>query len=116
LEKLLRLYPLMLLSNHLPGRTVTWVGGGELEISCEEGSTVRLFVNEQTGMPAKIQYPSASMNGPPATIVEKYEAFAEVNGIQFPSRMTITQDGRKYADIVVESTKVNTGLKAEDLS
>jgi len=39
-----------------------------------------------------------------------------VDGIQVPKRMLITQNGRKYADVVVQSTKLNTGLKPADLS
>ena len=38
------------------------------------------------------------------------------NGIKVPNRMTIIQNGRKYADVVVESIQLNTGLKSEDLS
>jgi predicted Zn-dependent peptidase len=115
-DKLLRLFFLMLLSDKLPGRSVNRIGDGTLEISDGHGSTARLFVDEKTGMPAKVEYASESMNGPPSTIDEIYNGFEEVNGIKIPNRMTIMQNGRKYADVVVESVKLNTGLKAEDLS
>ena len=116
MDKLLRLYFPMLLSDRLPGRTVNWIGEGTLEISDGQGSTVRLFVDEKTGMPAKVEYASAAMNGPPSTIDETYDAFEEVDGIEVPKRMTIIQDGHKYADLAIESIQLNTGLKSADLS
>ena len=115
-DKLLRLFFPMLLSDRLPGRTVNWIGEGALEISDGHGSTVRLFVDEKTGMPAKVEYASATLNGPPSAIDETYDSFEEVDGIKVPNRMTIIQKGSKYADVVVESIQLNTGLKSEDLS
>jgi len=55
------------------------------------------------------------MNGPPSTIDETYDGFEAVDGIKVPKRMTIIQNGRKYADLTVESTRLNTGQKPEDL-
>jgi predicted Zn-dependent peptidase len=115
-DKLLRLFFSMLLSDRLPGRTVNWIGGGTLEISDGQGSSVRLFVDEKTGMPARVEYASATLGGPPSTIDETYDGFEEVNGIKVPNRMTLLQNGVKYADVAVESMKLNTGLKSEDLS
>ncbi len=115
-DKLLRLFFPMLLSDRLAGRTVNWVGEGTLEISDGQGSTARLFVDEKTGMPAKVEYSSPGLRGAPSTIDETYDAFEEVDGLKLPKRMTIFQNGHKYAEVVVESVKLNTGLKAEDLS
>jgi len=115
-DKMLRLFFPMLLSDRLPGRTVSWIGEGALQISDGKGSTVRLFVDEKTGMPAKVEYASPALNGPPSTIDETYDSFAEVDGIKVPNRITIIQNGHKYADVIVESVKLNTGLKPEDLS
>jgi hypothetical protein len=106
----------MLLSDRLPGRMVNWIGEGALDISDGHGSKVRLFIDEKTAMPIKVEYANAGMGGPPSTIDETYEDFQEVDGIKFPKRMTIIQNGQKYADLTVVSVKVNTGLKAEDLS
>ena len=116
LDKLLRLYYPLLLSDRLPGRTVNWVGPGEVEISNGEGSSVRLFVDEKTGMPAKLEYQSLTMGGPPSTVDEIFDSFEEVNGVKVPKHMTLMQNGNKYADVVVNSIQLNTGLKTEDLS
>jgi zinc protease len=115
-DKLLRLFVLMMLSDRLPGRTVNWIADGTLEIADGQGSTARLFIDENTGMPAKVEYSSPGMKGAASTIDETYDAFEEVDGIKLPKRLTILQNGHKYADVVVESVKLNSGLKAEDLS
>ena len=115
-DKLLRLYFPMLLSDRLPGRTVNLAGDNTLEISDGQGSSVRLFIDEKTNLPAKVEYSSPAMKGPPSTIDETYEEFADVDGMKLPKRLTITQNGHKYADVVIESIKLNTGLKPDDLS
>jgi zinc protease len=114
-DKLLRLYFPLLLSDRLPGRTVT-AAGDALDISDGQGNKVRLFIDEKTGMPAKIEYASENMGGPPSTIDEVFDAFEIINGVKVPKHMTVLQNGRKYADLVVQSVKLNSGLKPEELS
>jgi len=115
-QKLLRLYFLLLLSDRAPGRTIAAAGDHALDISDSHGNAVRLFVDEQTGLPARLQYTADAAPGAKATIDETYVSFAAVDGIQVPNHLVITQNGHKYADVVVESTQLNTGLKTEDLS
>jgi zinc protease len=114
-DKLLRLLFPMLLSDRLAGRTVKWFAEGTLDISDGQGSTVRLFIDGKTGMPAKVEYSSPGLNGAVSTIDETYDAFEEVNGIKLPKRITLIQNGHKYADVVIVSVKLNTGLKLEEL-
>ena len=114
-DKLLRLFVLMLLSDRLPGRTVNFTGDNTLEISGGQASTLRLYIDGKTNMPAKVEYTSPAANGS-STIVETYDAFEPVDGIQFPKHMTILQNGQKYGDLSIESVKVNSGLKVDDLS
>jgi len=115
-DKLLRTYFPLLLSDRIPGRTISWAGEGTLEITGSHGSTLRLFIDDKTGMPAKLEYSAVTMRGPESTIDETFDSFEEVDGIQVPKRMTIIQDGHKYAEVTVDSIKLNTGLKPEDLS
>jgi len=114
-DKLLRIYFSMLLSDRLPGRTVSLAGENEIEISDGKGQTAHLFIDPKTGLPAKITYQSVQMGGQPSTIEEVYTSFETVDGLQTPSRFTISQDGHKYADVTIESLKLNAGLKPEDL-
>lgn len=114
-DKLLRLYFLLLLSDRLPGRTVNWAGDGRLEISDGHGSKVQLVIDENSGMPQKVEYSSMTPGNSPPAVEETYDSFQEVDGIKVPQRMTVLQGGNKYADVAIESIKLNTGLKAEDL-
>ena len=40
----------------------------------------------------------------------------EVDDVKVPNHMTIIQNGHKYAEVIVEFVKLDTGLRAEDLS
>lgn len=115
-SKLLRIYFTMLLSDRLPGRTVNAAGDGALEIADNEGDSVKLFVDEKTGLPLKVQYAAPQMGAPAAVLTETFDSFEEVNGIKVPNKMTVTQDGHRYADITVQSLQINTGLTPEDLN
>jgi hypothetical protein len=116
-NKLLKLYFAMLLSDRLPGRTVSPAADGALDISDEQGDTVRLFIDQKTGLPAKVEYTTPSMGGMPSTTIdESYDGFDEVDGIKAPNHLTIVQNGHKYAEVTIQSRKINTGLKPEDLS
>jgi zinc protease len=115
-EKLLRLYFPMLLSDRLRGRQVTWGGEDILDISDGSGNGVRLFVDPKTSLPAKVTYASPQMGAPEATVEESYERFEEVSGVKVPQHITITQNGRKFADVTVKSLQVNTGLKPDALN
>jgi len=113
-DKLVRLYVPMLLSDRLAGRSVSW-SDGALEISAGD-NTVRLYVDEKTGLPAKVEYKSPQMGGGASSVAETFDSFEEVSGIKAPKHMTVSQDGHKFAEVTVESLQFNSGLKAEELS
>jgi hypothetical protein len=46
---------------------------------------------------------------------ETWSDFREVAGIKVPFKITITEGGRKYADVTVTGFRVNSGLKLTDL-
>ncbi|MDQ6665495.1 MAG: insulinase family protein, partial [Acidobacteriota bacterium] len=115
-EELFRIYFPLLLSDRSPDRTVNLVGDGVVEISGKGGPSVRLFIDPKTNLPIKETYQSAQQQGPPTTIEETFSDFEAVQGIQTPRKLSIIQNGHKFADIAVQEFKVNTGLKPEDLS
>jgi hypothetical protein len=47
---------------------------------------------------------------------ESIEAYGEFGGVKAPSRVSITQADKKFADVVVQEYRFNTGLKHEELS
>ncbi len=97
-------------------RTVNAISADTLEISDKAGYSTRLVIDPATGLPKKQVYTGLAMNGPPSEVEEVYNSFAEVNGVKLPSSITVLQGGNKFSETKILETKVNTGLKVEDLS
>jgi len=115
-DELFRKYFRLLLSDRDPDRTVNSPADGVLEISDREGRSVKLFVDAQTGLPAKETYREAGPMGPPASMEEVFDAFEDVGGIQAPKSITVNRDGARYATLSITEYKVNSGIKPEDIS
>jgi zinc protease len=105
----------LLASDRDAGRTVNYLGDGTLEISDRQGNSVRLKVDEASGLPQKMMYETVAMAGAPQAVEESYEDWKETGGIRLPYKFTITQGGKKVAEGTVQSLEINTGLKAEEL-
>jgi hypothetical protein len=109
-----QLLPLSL-SDRDPNRTINYAGDGVLEISAKEGETVKLQVDEKTGVPLKLSYQEAGPQGP-AAVDEVYSDWREVSGVRVPFAWTVMQGGQKYAEVKVQDYKINSGLTLEALS
>jgi zinc protease len=115
-EELFRDYFRLLLSDRMPDRTVNSPREGVIEISDKDGDSVQLLVDENTGLPAKEVYRSEGPMGPPADMEVTFADFAEAGGVQAPKKITINRGGAKFAEINISGYKVNSGIKAEELS
>jgi hypothetical protein len=54
--------------------------------------------------------------GPPGPIEEIFEDFTEAGGLKAPKKITVNQNGKKFAELAIEEYKINSGVKPEDLS
>jgi outer membrane lipoprotein-sorting protein len=115
-EELFRNYFTLLTSDRIEGRTVSSPENGVLEISDGQGNNVKIVIDEKTSLPAKEVYQEAQPGGPRASIEETFESFEDAGGIKAPKKITVNQNGAKFAEITVEEYKINSGLKPEDLS
>jgi zinc protease len=113
--EIFRTYPSLLLSDRDKDRTVTYVGDRTVEISDPQGNRVRLSLDE-SGLPEKVSYRMAPLQGQPPEVVNTFSEMKDVNGIKMPFRITIAQNGKKVADVVIQEYKVNQGLKPEDIT
>ena len=104
------------LSNGDPDRTVNYAGDGVLEISSKTGDSVKLKVDEKTGLPVEIMYLGSAMGGAPQQVEELFSDWRETGGIQLPFKRSILQGGKKLADVTIQDVKINSGLTAEELS
>jgi len=114
--ELLRLWVRLPLSDRSPNRIVNAVGGNVIEIAEKHGPSLRLEIDPDTGLPLKASYQSAQMAGTGSMVEESYSDWREAGGVKFPYKVSITQDGRKFADATVQEILVNQGLRAEDLA
>lgn len=99
------------MSDRDPNRTVNYAGDGILEISSKSGESVRLQVDEKTGLPIKVAYQEG-----PQSVEDQYSDWRDVAGLHLPFQLTVVQDGKKYADVKIEEYKINSGLTQETLS
>jgi zinc protease len=106
-----RQIPPLVMSDRDPDRTVNYVGEGVIEISAKDGESVRLEVDEKTGLPSKIIY-----QGGQGPVEQTYSDWREVNGIRLPFAWSIVQGGKKFASVTVAEYKVNSGLTQEEIS
>jgi zinc protease len=109
--EIFRSYFHLLTSDRDPDRTVNYAGPGAVEISDKNGNSLRLIVDESTGMPLKTSY-----TGPQGPMDEEWSDLRDVNGMKVPFKITMRQGTRKIADVVVQDIKVNTGATETQLS
>jgi zinc protease len=110
--EMFRQIALLAMSDRDPNRTVNYAGDGALEISSKEGESVRLEVDEKTGMPAKTSY----QEGAQGTVSQVFADWRDVNGIRLPFELTTIHGDKKYAVVKVDNYKINSGLTPEVLS
>ncbi len=113
-DEVFRNLPHLALADRDPAVRVNAVGDNTVEIS-GDGHSVTVVFDESTGLPARETYQQAGPGGL-ATIEEAFADWREVDGIKLPFKFSIQQNGKKFADVAVQEYKINTGLKAEELS
>jgi zinc protease len=102
------------LSDRDAGRTVSQAADGSLEISSKDGESVRITVDEKTGLPMKLAYQQSPAEGGTA-VEEIFLQWRGVDGLQLPFQWTVMQGGKKFAGVTVLDYKINSGLTAETL-
>ena len=103
-------------SDRDPDRTVALAANGVVEIHDKSGESVRIQIDETTGLPSKLLYQGAAMGGPPQEVEEDYSDWREVGGVRLPFQWTIVQGGKKFGEVKVDEYKINSGLTDEELS
>jgi zinc protease len=114
--ELLRTWVPLILSDRSPDRKVSLLAPGLIEISDANGSSIHLVVDQTTNLPVKEEYQLNQPSGPAANLSVTLANYKPVAGVLFPYKQTLSQDGKKAADIAILDAQVNTGLKAAALS
>src|SRR5258705_11801968 len=84
--EIFRSYFSLLSSDRDPNRTVNYVGAGLLDIADKSGVSIRLSVDESTGLPLKCSYA-----GPQGAIEETWSDLRAVDGMKAPFKITVSQ-------------------------
>jgi hypothetical protein len=115
-EELFRNYFRLLLSDRMPERTVSSPEDNIIEISDAAGDSVKITIDAKTGLPAKEIYRSTEPMGGPVAMEEIFEDFTQAGAVKAPKKITVNQNGKKFAELTIEEYKINTGIKPEELS
>ena len=102
------------LSDRDADRTVSEVADGVLEISSKDGESVRVTVDQKTGVPEKLAYKQSPAEGG-SEVEETFSDWRDVDGLRLPFQWSILQGGKKFAGATVQDYKINSGLTAETL-
>ena len=97
-----------------PNRTIQDEANGVIRISDKSGNSLLLTIDPSTGLPLSESYAEAGSTGQDVT--EIYADWQETNGVKLPHKITITQNGKHFADVKVTSVMIDQGLTAEQLS
>ncbi len=103
-----------LLTHADPNQTIQDVANGVVRIADKSGNSLLLTIDPATGLPLSENYSEAGSTGEDVT--ETYGDWQETNGVKLPYKITITQNGKHFADIKVTSVLIDQGLTPEQLS
>jgi zinc protease len=108
--EIFRMWPALLTGNH----EIKDEANGTISISDNAGNSLVLTIDPATGLPASESYSEAGTPG--QDVLETYADWQESNGVKLPRTITITQNGKHFADIKVTSVAINQGLTPEQLA
>lgn len=106
-------FPLLTGAND-PNRTIQDEANGAIRISDKSGNSLLLTIDPATGLPLSENYSEAGSSG--EDVMETYADWQETNGVKLPRKITITQNGKHFADVKVTSVMIDQGLTPGQLS
>ena len=103
----------LILSDRDPTRTVIAAGPKSVQISGPDGDSVRLELDDATGLPVRQVYQEAAMGG--AEVRETFSDWREVDGVKLPFKVQMEVNEQKAGEVTVSEIKLNSGITAEEL-
>jgi zinc protease len=97
-----------------PNRTIQDEANGVIRIADKSGNSLLLTIDPATGLPLSENYSEAGSTGQDVT--ETYGDWQETNGIKLPHKITVSQNGKHFADIKVTSVTFDQGLTPDQIS
>ena len=111
----MKLLPTLVMSDRVASRTISLVDDNTVEISEPGNPSMKLRFDAKSGLPNKVSYASAGMQGM-VDVEEELDDFRDIGGgLKMYFKQSVTQSGQK-ATSVLSDYKINTGLTKEALS
>jgi len=106
------------LADRDPNRVITSSGPNVIVVSTKGDSSQRteFTLDPVTFLPMKETDISLSDPNHPVSSESRFEQWQAIDGVKFPQRITKFHSGRKVAEIMVEQSKLNSGIKPADLA
>jgi zinc protease len=102
------------LSDKLADHTVSYIGSGILHIAGPEDNWVRVYLDEESGLPTRIAYRWVRSGPAPVPVEETYSDWKVVDGLRVPGRVITRQNSVLFSDFEVVEARLNSGIgKAE---
>lgn len=102
-------------SNLLKGRTVCSLGANIVQITSDGGQGVRLYLDEQTVLPARVVYLTQDTGNRSVMVEQSLSEWREFDGIRMPARIIVKHNGRRFTDLTIRSIRFNSGIDALEL-
>jgi hypothetical protein len=112
--ELFRMWFPLLASPGDPNRKLEDEGNGAIRISDKAGNSLLLTIDPATGLPLSENYSEAGSSG--EDVMETYGDWQASDGIKLPRKITISQNGKHFADLNVTKITINQGLTLEQIS
>jgi hypothetical protein len=82
----------------------------------DRSGKIEITLDPVTSLPVKQTILSLADPSNPVPTETRFDTWETVGGVRFAGSISIFQDGKKLAEITVERTKVNSGIKPSDLA
>ena len=105
------------LADRNPQYVITSPAPAVLDVSTrgDPSRKVQITLDPRTFLPIKQASISLSDPSHPVPAENRFDHWVIVGGIKFPERTSVYHSGMKRAQITVEQTRINSGIRTEDL-
>jgi predicted Zn-dependent peptidase len=86
-------------SGTMSNRTVSHAGSNMIDVSSESGQSVRILLDEETGLPQRLRYWTNDGAGTPVSAEEDLFDWIEHDGVKLPGRVIVKQNGKLLEDV-----------------
>jgi outer membrane lipoprotein-sorting protein len=105
----------LMLSDRDSSRSVQAIGQNEIAVSSAE-QRVEVEFSPETGLPLQQSYVTVAEDGSRVAKIETFDDWRDIDGIWFPFKAVLFENGAKVLEIRVSEYRFNTGLTPAALS